>query len=185
MHIALSTDSVPTSGDGVLGATGDVTHDPAFEGDVKVLFRGFPAELPVTAVGGKVYAELPFSAKIAVIDPADYGVPDPAHFADPENGISALLTQMEDLEKGKETRSGEQILTTYTGTPPGAAVKKVIPSAEAGEATRPRSASTTRACEHREGDRRLLRRQRGRHLRREVHRIRQGRQDHRSAHVIG
>jgi lipoprotein LprG len=133
VHIALSTDSVPTSGDGVLGATGDVTHDPAFKGDVKVLYKGFPAELPVTAVGGRVYAKLPFSAKIASIDPADYGVPDPADFADPENGLSALLTKIEDLEKGKPTRSGDQILTTYTGTLPGAAVKKVIPSAEAGQ----------------------------------------------------
>ena len=130
VHIALSTESVPTSGDGVLGATGDVTHDPAFEGDVKVLFRGFPAELPVTAVDGKVYAKLPFSARIAVIDPADYGVPDPADFADTENGLSSLLTELEDLKKGKETRSGDQILTTYSGTLPGAAVKKIIPSAD-------------------------------------------------------
>ena len=133
VHIALNTDSVPPSGDGVLGATGDVTHDPAFKGDVKVLFQGFPAELPVTAVGGKVYAKLPFSAKIGSIDPADYGAPDPADFADPENGLSGLLTKMEDLEKGEEERSGDKILTTYTGKLPGAAVKKIIPSAEAGQ----------------------------------------------------
>jgi len=133
VHMALSTDSVPPSGDGVLGATGDVTHDPAFKGDVKVLFQGFPAELPVTAVGGKVYAKLPFSAKTAVIDPADYGVPDPADFADPEKGLSSLLTQLDGLEKGKDTRSGDQILTTYTGTLPGAAVKEIIPSASAKE----------------------------------------------------
>ena len=131
VHIALNTESVPSSGDGVLGATGTVTHDPAFKGDVKVLFQGFPAELPVTAVGGKVYAKLPFSAKIGVMDPADYGVPDPADFADKENGLSGLLTKLEGLEKGKETRSGEQILTTYTGKLPGAAVKKIIPSADA------------------------------------------------------
>ena len=40
VHIALSTDSTPAAGNGVLGATGDITHDPAFEGDVKVLLRG-------------------------------------------------------------------------------------------------------------------------------------------------
>jgi lipoprotein LprG len=133
VHIVLNTDDVPPSGDGVLGATGDVTHDPAFKGDVKVLFQGFPAELPVTAVDGKVYAKLPFTAKTGPIDPADYGVPDPADFADPENGLSALLTEMKDLEKGEETRSGDQILTTYTGKLPGAAVKRIIPSAEAGQ----------------------------------------------------
>ena len=115
-----------------------MTHDPAFKGDVKVLFQGFPAELPVTAVDGKVYAKLPFSAKIAVIDPADYGVPDPADFADPENGLSSLLTEIKDLKKGKETRGGDQILTTYTGTLPGAAVKKIIPSADAAQDLRDR-----------------------------------------------
>jgi len=57
--------------------------------------------------------------------------PDPADFADPEKGLSSLLTQIEDLEKGKETRSGDQILTTYSGTLPGAAVKEIIPSADA------------------------------------------------------
>ena len=186
VHIALSTDSVPTSGDGVLGATGDVTHDPAFKGDVKVLFQGFPAELPVTAVDGKVYAKLPFSAKTAVIDPADYGVPDPAEFADPENGLSGLLTEIKDLKKGKETRSGDQILTTYSGELPGATVKKVIPSAEAGADLRHQGGRGREGIRpHGEGDRRLLQRERRRDLRREVLRLRQGRQDHRSRHVIG
>ena len=44
-----------------------------------------------------------------------------------------MLTQLDGLEKGKDTRSGDQILTTYTGTLPGAAVKEIIPSASAKE----------------------------------------------------
>ena len=131
VHISLNTDSVPSSGDGVLGATGDVTDAPAFKGDVKVLFQGFPAELPVTAVDGKVYAKLPFRGSTGPIDPADYGVPNPGDFADPEKGLSSLLTDLKDLKKGKETRDGDTILTTYTGTLPGAAVKRIIPSADA------------------------------------------------------
>lgn len=133
VHIDLATDSVPTEGNGVLGATGDVTHDPAFEGEVKVLLSGITATVPVTSVGGKVYAKLPLTAGYATIDPAEYGAPDPADFADPETGFSGLLTQMDDLKKGSETRSGEQILTRYSGTLPGAAVKEVIPSASAKE----------------------------------------------------
>ena len=129
--IALSTTSVPTSGNGVLGATGTVTHAPAYEGDVKVVISGLTATVPVTSVGGKVYAKLPLQTKYTVIDPSEYGAPDPADFGDPTTGLSSLLTQVDGLEKGKETRSADAILTSYSGTLPGAAVKKVIPSADA------------------------------------------------------
>ena len=135
VHIALSTESTPSAGNGVLAATGDITHDPAFKGDVKVVIEGFgaTATVPITSVGGKVYAKLPFQTKNAVIDPAEYGAPNPADFADPENGLSGLLTKLEDLEKGEEKRVGDIIVTTYTGTLPGTAVKKIIPSAVAKE----------------------------------------------------
>jgi len=132
VHVELATDSTPPSGaNGVLGATGDITQAPAFEGDVKVVFSGLTATIPVTSVDGKVYAKLPLQTKYSPINPTEYGAPDPADFADPEKGLSSLLTQIEDLEKGKETRSGDQILTTYSGTLPGAAVKEIIPSADA------------------------------------------------------
>lgn len=133
VHIALSTTSTPSSGNGVLGATGDVTHDPAFEGDVKVVLSGLTATVPITSAGGKVYAKLPLQTKYSVIKPSEYGAPDPADFADPENGLSGLLTKLEGLKKGDQARSGDTILTNYTGTLPGAAVKKVIPSAVAEE----------------------------------------------------
>ena len=133
VHIALSTDSTPSSGNGVLAATGAVTHDPAFEGDVKVVLNGLTATVPVTSTGGKVYAKLPLQTKYSVIEPAEYGAPDPADFADPEDGLSGLLAKMDGLKKGKEKRSGEEILTSYSGTIPGAAVKKIIPSAVAKE----------------------------------------------------
>jgi lipoprotein LprG len=133
VHIALATDSTPTSGNGVLGATGDMTHGPAFEGEVKVVLSGLTATVPITSVGGKVYAKLPLATKYAVIDPTEYGAPDPADFADPENGLSGLLTELEGLQKKGESRSGDTILTTYTGTLPGATVKKIIPSAVATE----------------------------------------------------
>jgi len=133
VRIALSTTSTPSAGNGVLGATGDITHDPAFEGDVKVVLSGLTATVPVTSVGGKVYAKLPLQTKYAVIDPGEYGAPDPADFADPENGLSGLLTRIEGLKAGDEERSGDVILTKYTGTLPGDAVRKIIPSAVAKE----------------------------------------------------
>jgi lipoprotein LprG len=132
VHIKLSTDSTPPAGsNGVLGASGDITHEPAFEGDVKVLLSGLTATVPVTSVGGKVYAKLPLQTGYSTINPDEYGAPDPADFADPDKGLSSLLTQLDGLEKGKQTRSGGEILTSYTGTLPGSAVKAIIPSASA------------------------------------------------------
>lgn len=121
VHIALSTTSTPSAGNGVLGATGDVTHDPAFTGDVKVVISGLTATVPITSIGGKVYAKLPLQTKYSVIKPSEYGAPDPADFADPENGLSGLLTKLEGLKKSGQTRSGDTILTNYSGTLPGAA----------------------------------------------------------------
>jgi lipoprotein LprG len=132
VHIDLATKSKPTSGNAVLGARGDLNHDPAFEGEVDILFKSVTLMgTPVTAVDGKVYAKLPFQTSTTVIDPADYGAPDPADFADPDTGLSSLLTQIDGLKKEGESRSGDTILTTYTGTLPGTAVKAIIPSAAA------------------------------------------------------
>ncbi len=133
VHINLSTTSTPSEGNGVLAATGDLTQAPAFEGDVKVVINGLTATVPITSVDGKVYAKLPLQTKYTVIDPAEYGAPDPSAFADPDTGMSSLLTQLDNLQKQGQSRSGDQVLTTYTGTLPGAAVKKIIPSASAKE----------------------------------------------------
>lgn len=131
VQINLSTASTPTSGNGVLGAEGDINHDPAFKGTVKVVIGGLTATVPITSTGGKVYAKLPLQTKSSVIDPSEYGAPDPADFADPENGLSGLLTKIDGLEKGAQRRNGDTILTTYSGTVPGSAVKRIIPSASA------------------------------------------------------
>ena len=132
VHINLSTKSTPSEGNGVLAATRrpDPRHRPS-KGDVKVVLNGLTATVPITSVDGKVYAKLPLQTKYTVIDPAEYGAPDPGAFADPDTGMSSLLTQLDDLQKQGESRSGDQILTTYTGTLPGKAVKEIIPSAAA------------------------------------------------------
>lgn len=132
VHIELATESTPSEGNGVLGANGDLTHDPAFEGEVKIILNGLTATAPIIAVDDKVYAQIALLGPgYRVIKPSEYGAPDPADFADPDEGLSSLLTQLDGLEKGKESRSGDQILTTYTGELPGEAVKRIIPSADA------------------------------------------------------
>jgi len=131
VHLDLATDSTPTSGDAVLGANGILTHQPAFQGEVKVLLSGFNATVPVIAVDGKVYAKLPLTPKYAVIDPSEYGAPNPADFADAGKGISGLLLKMNDVRKDGTTREGKQVLTRYAGTLTGDLVAPIIPSADA------------------------------------------------------
>lgn len=131
VRIDLATDATPESGNGVLGAEGVLTDAPAFEGDVRILLNSLAATVPVVAVDGDVFAQIPLlGSGWTPIDPVEYGAPDPAGFADPETGLSSLLTQLDGLEEGQQTRDGESILTTYTGELPGSAVAGIIPSAD-------------------------------------------------------
>jgi len=130
VHLTLSTDSKPTSGDAVLGADGTLTHQPAFDGKVKVVLSGFNADVPIIAVDGKVYAKLPLTPRYAEINPSEYSAPDPAEFADTSKGISGLLLKMDNVKKEGTTRDGKQVLTTYSGTLKGSYVAPIIPSAD-------------------------------------------------------
>jgi lipoprotein LprG len=130
VHLTLATDSRPSSGDAVLGADGTLTHQPAFEGKVKVVLSGFTADVPIVSVGGKVYAKLPLTPKYATINPSEYGAPDPAEFADTSKGISGLLLKMKDVKEAGKERVGKQVVSTYSGTLSGSYVAPIIPSAD-------------------------------------------------------
>ena len=128
--LALTTSTLPDGVDGVLEAKGVGTHAPAFEGSLKVLASGVTVDVPVVAVGGVVHAELPFTSKYVEVDPAEYGAPDPAGLLDPDDGVSAWLTAATEVSEGDRTRSGEAVLSSYSGTVPGEAVAATIPSAD-------------------------------------------------------
>jgi lipoprotein LprG len=130
VSIALTTEGeIPKGVDALVEADGIGTHAPAFEGDLKVSVNSLEIEVPVVAVDGEVFAQLPFTSSFQPIEPDDYGAPDPADLMDTTAGISSWLTALEDVEEGDETRDGDKVLTTYTGTLPGTAVAEVIPSA--------------------------------------------------------
>ena len=129
VRIGLSTVQLPRGVNGLLKATGIGTHDPAFDGTIKVSSGGITADAAVVATDGEVYAKLPFTTKFAVIDPADYGAPDPADLLADQGGLSSLLTEGTKVREGKQVRSGRTVLTSYSATVPGSAVASVIPSA--------------------------------------------------------
>jgi len=129
LRIGLSTPALPSGVSGLLSAAGTGTHAPAFDGTIKVSASGVTADAAVVAVGGTVYAKLPFTTKFAKIDPADYNAPDPSRLLAEDGGISTLLTAATGVQQGKQVRDGKAVLTSFTGAVPGKAVARVIPSA--------------------------------------------------------
>jgi len=127
----MSTDDLPSGTIGLLDADGVGTHDPAFRGEVTVAAAGSAIDADLISVDGEVYAKPGFSPSYVPLDPSAYGAPDPAAFLDRQTGVSTFLTSTEDLAGGEQTRQGQEVLTTVTGTLPGAAVQSLIPSADA------------------------------------------------------
>ena len=132
VELSLATDDLPPGITGVTGAEGIATSAPAFDGTLSVVLAGNGFEVPVIAVGEKVYARIPLTPGWNEVDPGEYGAPDPAGLVDPETGFGSLLVLTEGIEERESVRGGQgnaEVLTPYTGTVPGAAMKKVIPSA--------------------------------------------------------
>lgn len=132
VHFVLDSDDVPKGVTTLVKADGVLTRAPAFKGTITVPVLGTQADIGIVAVDGKVYAKLPFTSKYQTVDPADYGVPDPATLLDPDTGISSLLSATDNLKKGDSVRGGadnKSVLTEYSGTVPGEDVAKVLPGA--------------------------------------------------------
>lgn len=131
VNLSLTTDDLPAGVTGITEATGVATSAPAFDGTLSVVLSGTTFEVPVIAVDDKVYAQIPLTPGWNVVDPGEYGAPDPAALIDADTGFGALLTVSQGVEEGDSVRGGadnSEVLTTYTGTVPGAAMKRVIPS---------------------------------------------------------
>ena len=129
VSLTFTAGDLPKDVDALVEASGVGTHAPAFEGTVEVQSNNLSLKVPVIAVEGLVFAKLPGLSEHVEIKAEDYGAPDPAVLMDPATGLSSWLTAAEGVEEGDETRDGDQVLTTYTGTLPGATVAEVIPSA--------------------------------------------------------
>ena len=130
--LTLTTDDLPDGVQGVQGADGTVTDAPAFEGTLTAVISAGSFPVPITAVGGKVYAKIPLTFGYSEVNPGDYGAPDPALLLSADQGIPAILAATTDLEKGDDVRGGQdnkEVLTTYTGKVPEAAAAHLIPGA--------------------------------------------------------
>jgi lipoprotein LprG len=131
IDISLATKSIPDGVTGLLSATGQGNHSPAFTGTVTVISGGASVGADVIATGGTVYAKTGFLPDFTPIDPATLKAPDPAALLKADGGITTILTSTEDLVEDGQSRDGKDVLTSIKGTLPGSVVATIIPSAAA------------------------------------------------------
>ena len=122
VHLKLDSANVPDGSSGVVSADGWGKHPPAFKGTFKVALQGIQADAEITSLDGEVYAKLPLIPGTNKIDPATFGLPDPAVLFAPDKGLTTLLTATTSPVVGDKVRKGSEVLTTVSGKLPGAAV---------------------------------------------------------------
>ena len=122
VHLGLASKDVPDGTNGIISADGWGAHPPAFKGTFKVRLGGIEGDAEITSVDGVVYAKLPFVPGTREVDPASLGLPDPATLFSPDAGLTSLMTKTVSPTIAGQVRAGSEVLTTITGTIPGAAV---------------------------------------------------------------
>ena len=115
VHFTLGTADEPQATTGLLGGEGDLLRPASFQGTLQVLVAGAAVDVEVVSVDGTVYAKLPFTSGFTVVDPADFGIGDPAALLDPDEGISQFLSSVEDPEMGEERRVDGEVVREVTG----------------------------------------------------------------------
>jgi hypothetical protein len=128
LHFALDSTGAPSTGTVLTGGAGDIARPSSFQGTLKVLASGNTVNLKVVSVGGKVYAQLPFTPGYSVIDPAGFGFGDPGALLDPRTGISQLLTAAENPKLGDEKRVDGEVVREVTADLPGSLVQRLLTS---------------------------------------------------------
>ncbi|MFC6705137.1 LppX_LprAFG lipoprotein [Flexivirga alba] len=133
VHLKLTSDKIPASENGLVSGEGDGSHAPAFKGTIAVRIPAAGTiSVPVVAVDGKVWAKTPLNPKMAVLDPKQFGAPDPAQIFARNGGFSTLLVATKSPKFGDKKRDGKDIVQTVTGTLPGAAIKQTLSFGNAG-----------------------------------------------------
>lgn len=129
VHFTLTGAHVPAQGTQIEGGSGDLVRPNSLQATFEVSASGIPASVKVISIGSAFYAELPFSSSYGKVNPAQFGLGNPAQLLDPTTGVSGLLT---DAAAGAvargQRRIGGEVLDVVTGTVPGSKVP-VLPDA--------------------------------------------------------
>ena len=118
----LDATGLPSKAIGVSAAKGTgLFTPPSFEGTLNATIAGVTGTVDVIAVEQDTYMKF-FTPGYNKIDPAVYGAPNPAQLFNKETGITSLIAKTESLAKGDKVRDGSDVLLSFTGKVPGAAV---------------------------------------------------------------
>jgi len=139
VELSISSAGLPDSSSGALlvGGTGTAMHPDSFEGSLNLKAFGLTDNAEVVATDGKVWIKLSLLGPgFTEVDPARYGVPDPAGLLAAHGGVSDLLVETTGLKEGDSVRGGEDnkdVFTQYSGSLTGKQVQLLVPSASAGD----------------------------------------------------
>ncbi|WP_166376023.1 LppX_LprAFG lipoprotein [Aeromicrobium phragmitis] len=131
IEFSLATEQLPSGVTGLLSVKGQGNDSPAFQGEARVSAGGTALPAEVVAVDGQLWVKTGFSSEFLTVNPEQLGVPDPAQLVGSgEDSAVSLLTSATDLDEGDEVRDGRDVLTTITGTIPGADVARLLTTAD-------------------------------------------------------
>ena len=126
--LTLSSKDVPQTENGVTGAVGTgaiSATEPKFKGSVTATIKGVSGSAEVITIGDEAYMKF-FTPTYNPADLADLGAPNPSNFFHPDKGISSLLVKTGSPAVGEKIRDGAAVLQQYSGTLPGAEIKKLL-----------------------------------------------------------
>lgn len=126
--LTLSSKDVPRTENGVTGAVGTgaiSATEPKFKGSVTATIKGVSGSAEVITIGDEAYMKF-FTPTYNPADLADLGAPNPSNFFHPDKGISSLLIKTGSPAVGEKVRDGAAVLQQYSGTLPGAEIKKLL-----------------------------------------------------------
>lgn len=130
VHFELTSANVPSGRAAFTGGSGDAARPAKFQGNLTVNLGLGSVNVAVISVDRTVYATLPFTSRYAVIDPAEFGVPDPGQLLDPATGITPLLATATEPVLGEEVRLGSDVLREVAARLDGQAVDNVLSVAD-------------------------------------------------------
>lgn len=134
ISVTMSTDEDPGV-DYLRSASGTIVADPpGFDGTISGTVSGIPASnIDVVSTGGTVWIKIPLLGWSTDYQPKDFCAPDPATLLDPDTGVSGVLTAATGLKAGESHRDEDDaslVLTPYSGTVPGDAIREILPCTE-------------------------------------------------------
>jgi lipoprotein LprG len=122
VHFALQSTNAASGGTVIKGGQADLARPDRLAGSLDVLVNGVGATIKVVVVGNTVVAQLPFSTSYTKIDPATFGLGNPADLLNNQHGLSSMLIAGTNPQAVGSERIAGELLQEIRTSIPGSAV---------------------------------------------------------------